>query len=268
VVPLPVEIENTGYGDLEVSAVQLVLGSSTLFTLRTLPPLPARLRHGQRLAVEVEFRSETEATFSGVLSIDSSDPDRPFIEIPLAAVGASCLDGCPIANGTPSCTGGTCQIGMCNIGFYDSDSDPVTGCECAEIGSDPPSFCAMAPYLGTLPDGGARANFSGIVPTADDVDIVRFFALDESNVFSDDFDVRVRLESPDPGIEFCIYRYNVGAHENACILENESCPGAARSYRRDGDIGPDDSADFTVKVFRRQSTVPTCTNYTVFISNN
>lgn len=266
-VPLPIELENTGYGDLVISNVTMVLGSSELFTLRTQPTLPVRLRHGQRLGLLVEFRSEAEASFNGSLSIESNDPDTPFIEIPLVALGASCLEGCPIANGTPSCTAGSCSIGMCNSGWYDTDSDPVTGCECQERGRDPGTFCAEAEYLGSLADDGARANFTGIVPTADDVDMVRFFAVDETQFLSDDFDVRVRLESSDPGIQFCIYRFNTGAHDNACILENESCPGN-RSYRRDGSGGSDDSADFTIKVFRAPGSAPSCTSYTLFVSND
>lgn len=267
-VARPIEVENSGFGDLVITNVTMVLGSSELFGLRTVPNLPARLRHGQRIGLEVEFRSEAEATFNGTLAIDSSDPDTPFVEVAITAAGASCNEGCPIANGTPNCTTGICEIGECNLGYYDSDHDASNGCECAEVGSDPASFCAMAPFLGTLPDDNARTNFTGIIPTPEDEDFVRFFALDESQIFSEDYHVRVRLESPDPGIQFCIYRYDVGNHENACILENENCPGAARYYDRDGSLGPDDSADFTIKVFRAGGSAPTCNSYTLFISND
>jgi hypothetical protein len=266
-VPKPIAIENTGYGDLVITNVTMVFGSSQLFTLRTIPNLPVRLRHGQRLGLEVEFRSETEASFSGSLSIESNDPDTPFIEIPIAAIGASCLEGCPIANGTPTCTAGSCAIGACNDGFYDTDEDPASGCECREPARDSGSFCAEAQDLGTLPDNNARANASGILPEMDDVDMVRFFAKDDSQFFSDDFDVRVRLESSDPAIRFCVYRHNVANHESACLLENESCP-QDRNYRREGSAGPDDSADFTVKIFRAPGSAPTCGGYTLFVSND
>ena len=53
---------------------------------------------------------------------------------------------------------------------------------------------------------------------------------------------------------------------NACILDEESCPGD-RNYRKDGSLGPDDSADFTIKVFRSPQSAPSCTTYTIFVSN-
>ncbi len=264
-VPRPIEVENTGYGDLTITYVGMVLGSSMLYTPPT-AQVPIKLRHGQRVAFEVEFRSEAEATFNGSLAFDSDDPDQPHIEVPLVAVGASCNDGCPIAHGTPTCTSGVCDIAMCDIGYYNTDLDASTGCECAEVGTDPGTFCAEGNYLGTMSDEGGRSNYTGIISTTDDVDMIRFFALDESQFFSDDFDVRVRLESGDPGIRFCMYRHPIDHHENACILDEESCPGD-RNYRKDGSLGPDDSADFTIKVFRSPQSAPSCTTYTIFVSN-
>ena len=89
--------------------------------------------------------------------------------------------------------------------------------------------------------------------------MIRFFALDESQFLSDDFDVRVRLESGDPGIKFCTYRHPIDHHENACILDEQNCPGD-RNFRKDGSLGPDDSADFTIKVFRDPSSAPSCSS--------
>ncbi len=263
VVTRPIEIQNTGYGDLTVTRVSMVLGSSELFTLRSLQ-LPLVLRHDQRAALEVEFRSEVEAPLSGRVAIDTTDPDQPFVEVEVTAVGASCDQGCPIANGTPTCTGGQCAIGMCDFGFYDTDLSAATGCECAEVGRDPGAFCQEAQNVGTLPDNGSRANVSGIISTADDEDLYRFHGLDETDFFSDDYDVRVRLESADPGIEMCVYRRDVEPAESACFFENESC---GRSYRNDGGWPGEDGADYIVRVRRTQSSVPSCIPYTVFMSN-
>jgi hypothetical protein len=264
VVTRPIEVVNSGYGDLVITGVSMVLGSSELFTLRSVS-LPVTLRHDQRTALEVEFRSEVEAPLTGKVSIDTNDPDQPFVEVDLRATGASCDLGCPIANGTPTCTGGACAIDMCNVGFYDTDRDPVTGCECAEVGRDPGAFCQESQFVGTLADDGARQNASGIISTADDQDLYRFFGLDETQFLSDDYDVRIRLESGDPGIEMCVYRHDVAAHESACLFENETC---GRSYRRDGSWPGDDSADYIIRVRRTQSSAPTCISYTVFMSND
>lgn len=262
-----IEVSNTGYGTLTITNLGLILGSSELFTMRTIPNLPITLRHDQRIGVELEFRSEAEAIFNGTISIDSNDPDQPFVEIPLTATGASCEAGCPIANGTPSCSGGLCEIGSCDQDWYDADVDPATGCECREVGSDPGAFCAEGTYLGTLDDDdGDRVTFTGILPTEDDEDVIRFFAKDSSQLFSDDYDVRVTLESTDPGIKFCAYRHDTGQHLNECFWENERCP-ADRYFRRDGSTGPSDDADYTIKVFRDPGVAPTCTTYTLFMRN-
>jgi hypothetical protein len=261
-----IEVSNAGYGDLEISNLGLILGSSELFTLRTVPTLPIRLRHDNRTAIEIEFRAEAEAVFNGTLSIDSNDVDRPFIEIPIAATGASCDAGCPIANGTPSCGSGLCEVGSCNADWYDADLDPATGCECREIGSDPGAFCAEGAYLGSLDDDGDAASFTGILPALEDEDVIRFFANDGFQFGSDDFDVRVTLESTDPGIQFCAYRHDTGDHLSECFWENERCP-TDRYFRKDGSSGPSDSADFSIKVFRDPTIPPTCATYTLFLRN-
>lgn len=262
-----IEVSNAGYGTLTITNLGLILGSSELFTMRTIPNLPITLRHDQRIGVEIEFRSEAEAAFNGTISIDSNDPDQPFVEIPLSANGASCETGCPIANGTPSCSGGLCEIGSCDQDWYDADLDPATGCECREVGNDPGEFCAEGHYLGTLDDGdGDRATFTGILPTEDDVDVIRFFGQDSTQIFSDDYDVRVTLESTDPGIKFCAYRHDTGDHLNECFWENERCP-TDRYFRRDGSLGPNDDADYSIKVFRDPAFPATCTTYTLFIRN-
>jgi hypothetical protein len=261
-----IEVSNSGFGDLEITNLGLILGSSELFTVRTVPSLPMVLRHDQRFGIEIEFRSEAEAVFNGTLSIDSNDVDRPFVEIPITATGASCADGCPIANGTPDCGSGLCEVGMCDLDWYDADGDPATGCECREIGNDPGEFCAEGVYLGSVGDDGDRASYTGILPSETDVDVIRFFGNDGFQFGSDDYDVRVTMESTDPGIQFCVYRHETGDHLSECFWENERCT-PDRAFRHDGSSGPTDSSDYSVKVFRDPTIPPTCTSYTLFIRN-
>ena len=262
----PIELRNAGYGELTLTHVSLILGSSELFALRTLPSLPTTLRHNERLGLEIEFRSEAAARFSGTLSVDTSDPDQPFVEIPLSATGASCEQGCPIQNGTPSCSGGVCAIRSCHPHWYDTDRDPATGCECAEIDRDPGSFCADSTYLGTIADDGSTRTFRGILPEDGDEDVIRFFAYDRSEFFDDDFDVRVSLESTDPSIQFCIHRHRTDRHLNECHFGGENCP-TRRSFRDDGAFGTDDSADYIIEIRRQGGVAPTCTPYTLFVRN-
>ena len=262
----PLEISNPGYGDLVITNLGFVLGSSDLFTLRSMPSLPIRLSHDQRIGLEIEFRAEAEASFNATLSIDSNDANMPFIEVNVGAEGASCEAGCPIANGQPTCAGGMCGIAQCNENWYDVDGDPSTGCECPEIGADPGGFCADSTYLGRFNDNGSQATFQGILPEDSDRDVVRFFAYDEGGFLSDAFDVRVTLETSDPGIEICVYRHQTDSHLNECFFENEVCP-LDGEYRRDGSLGRDDSGDYIIRVTRDPSSPGTCAPYTLFIRN-
>ena len=261
----PVELTNVGYGDLEVANIGLVLGSSHLFTLRN-PALPTQLKHNQSTVVQVEFRAEATASFAGHIVIESNDADRSFAEVAVSARGASCEQACPILNGTPTCANGVCQIDRCADGYYDTDRDPVSGCECADPAPDPGPFCQDAADLGRLDDDGSTATLSGLVPVDDDQDLVRVFAYDEAGFFSDAFDVRIALESADPNVRMCIYRHDTDAHLNQCFYSNEICPPDGQ-YRRDGAFGRDDSADFTIRIFRRPRTTVTCAPYTLSIRN-
>ncbi|MFZ5470578.1 MAG: choice-of-anchor D domain-containing protein [Myxococcota bacterium] len=265
VVTRPVEIRNTGYGALTVKNVILVSGSSTLFTLKNLPSLPAVLERDQRMAVDVEFRSEAAATFAGFVSVESDDPVMGFREVSLAAEGGTCQAGCPIANGTPDCASGSCAVGSCNTGWYDTDQSATNGCECREVGTDPGAFCTSSIYKGTLSDSGSSSNHTGIIPQKDDIDLIRFFAEDKFQWFSDDFDVRISLSSTDPGIFMCVYRHGTGSHDNDCYFSSEVC--GVRSFRKDSSGTGDDGADFIIKVYRTATSTPTCTSYTVFMNN-
>jgi len=265
-VSKPLELRNVGFGPLSIKRITFVTGTSNLYALKNLPALPATLATGGRASIEVEFRADTMASFSGSLSIESDDPTNQIIEVPLTANGVSCMSGCAVANATPSCMNGQCGIASCNMGYYNTDGMASNGCECNETGADTSSFCSMGVYKGVLKDtSGGTAQHQGMLPETGDVDWIRFFAEDANNVFGDDFDVRITLTSADPTIEMCVYRHRTGSHDTSCYNEGESC--GSRSYRRDGSLGSDDSADFDIKVYRRANAAPTCTMYTVSMSN-
>jgi hypothetical protein len=265
VVARPVELRNVGYGALTVKRITFVGGTSTLYSLRNLPALPTVLERNARVAFEVEFRAETAASFSGGLSIETDDPVDPFTIVPLSATGGSCSAGCPIANGTPSCANGTCSVGSCNTGWYDTDREASNGCECREIGVDPGGFCSTGVDKGTLADNGSSANHTGIIHSIDDEDYIRFYAEDRSQVFSDNFDVRITLTSADPNITMCVSRYDTGTNTNECYPDSNKVCGI-RSLRRSGSLGREDGAVFYIKVYRTGTTA-TCTPYTVYMVN-
>ncbi|MFT3835588.1 MAG: choice-of-anchor D domain-containing protein [Myxococcaceae bacterium] len=265
VVTKTINVKNTGYGSLKVKSLQFVAGSSMLFTLTNIPALPATLARDQQLAVDVQFRAETQAMFTAQVSVESDDPVNNFVTANIKGTVGDCNTGCPITNGTPSCTGGVCSVGTCNVGWYDTDGQAADGCECQEIGNDPGEFCMGAQDLGTLNDeDGDSTTYQGLIPTADDVDLIRFFGNDQTGFFSDAYDVRIRLDSADPGISMCVYKN--GGHQSDCFFSNQACP-QNRYYEDDGSFGTDDSSDYIIKVYRTMSTAPTCTSYTIFASN-
>ena len=267
VVNKTIELRNTGYGTLTVKNLSFVAGSSTVFAIVGKPALPLQLKRDQRIAFDVELSAASASAFNGFVSIESDDPVAPFSEIPLTAKVGSCSAGCPIANGSPDCMSGSCKVGTCNVGYFDTDKAAANGCECKEVGTDPGSFCADSIYLGSLKDTDhAQTTHTGIIPSASDIDILRFYGEDATQFFSDDFNVKVRLSSTDPGIRMCVYRNNVGSHQNDCFFTNEACPSNGY-FEKDGSFGTSDEADFIVKVFRTASSAPTCTPYTVFMSN-
>ncbi|MEW6435154.1 MAG: choice-of-anchor D domain-containing protein [Myxococcota bacterium] len=264
-VSKPVELRNVGFGSLTVKNITFVGGTSSLYTFKNLPPLPAVLPRESRLAFEVEFRAETAAAFMGSVSIETDDPVNPFQEVALSATGGTCAAGCPIAHGTPSCTSGACTIGACDTGWYDTDQSAATGCECQEIGTDPGEFCSSGLNKGTLSDTGASTSHTGIIHSETDVDFIRFFGEDRSQFLSDDYDVRINLSSGDPNITMCVYRYDTASNVNECYLNNETCN--IRSFRRDGSLGREDGAVYYIKIFRQPNTPATCTPYTVYMQN-
>lgn len=266
VVSREIELKNVGYGALTLKHITFIGGTSNLFTLKNLPPLPTTIDRNARVAFEVEFRSQAGASFQGAVSIETDDPMNPFSEVALKAVGGSCAAGCPITNGTPSCAGGTCSIGSCNTGWYDTDLSASNGCECREIGTDPGGFCSTGVDKGTLADNGSSANHTGIISSADDEDYLRFFGEDNSQVFSENYDVNITLSSGDPNIFMCVSRYDTATSVNECYPDsNKTC--GIKSYRRDGSYGREDGAMYYIKVYRTQGSAPTCTPYTVYMRN-
>ncbi len=266
VVPQSVEIKNIGYGALTVKRITFVGGTSNLFSFRNLPALPMPLERNSRVAFEVEFRAQTSAAFTGSISIETDDPTNPFSEIPLTATGGSCTAGCPIANGTPSCSMGTCSVGTCNAGFHDTDMSASNGCECREIGTDPSGLCSAGVDKGTLPDNGSSANHTGIIDSTDDVDKIRFFGEDRSQVFSENYDVHISLTSSDPDISMCVSRYGTST-STQCEGDGTAEQCGIRSYRKDGSYGTEDGAMYYIKIYRNPAHPATCTPYTVYMSN-
>lgn len=257
----PISIRNAGWGALEVRALTLVLGSSNLFNLRSVPALPVTLERDQRLGLEVEFTAEALASFEGALTVESNDPNTPFLEVPISGQGVTCAAGCPLAHATPSCAGSQCSITSCASGWYDTDAQDANGCECAEPGdSDPGASCQEARDLGTFPDNGSSGSYTGNLAFDGDLDVLKFVGDDPAG---GSYKVRVALTSGDPNIRFCVSTHKT----EPCYMAVQDCP-ANLVYEKEGSGWSSDTAYYVVKVYRQGTNpAPACTRYTLTVSN-
>ena len=112
----------------------------------------------------------------------------------------------------------------------------------------------------------SSANHTGIIHSTDDEDWVRFFGEDRSQVFSDDYDVRITLSSADPNISMCVSRYDTSTSVNECYTSSNMQCGI-RSFRKDGSYGREDGAMYYIKIYRNPTNAATCTPYTVYMQN-
>jgi hypothetical protein len=125
-------------------------------------------------------------------------------------------------------------------------------------------FCSAGLDKGQLDDNGASTFYTGLLPVDGDIDWVRFYGNDRTEFFTESYNVRVRLQSTDPSVQMCVYRYDTSSSLSSCFLNNETC---TRDFSKGGSFGTDDSAMYYVKIFRAPNVGPTCTSYTVYMSN-
>lgn len=82
-----VMLTNVGYGQLTVSTVGLVGGSSGEFSVKSDVSMPASLGHNENIELEIVFSPRTSGLSSAVLQIASDDADEAFIQVELIGAG-------------------------------------------------------------------------------------------------------------------------------------------------------------------------------------
>ncbi len=157
-------IYNSGKGTLSVNSIALSVGSSSDFILVNLPQqFPVFLKgDGQEtLQFGVKFMPSVSSDpnqIKGAIEIKSSDKDNQVKYINVAGIGFACPNGfsdcnndmsdrcetnintstnhcgvckneCVVANGTPKCSNGSCEIASCDQFYGDCDKLYSTGCE-------------------------------------------------------------------------------------------------------------------------------------------
>ena len=157
----------------------------------------------------VEFRAETEASFK------RRCPSSPPILIVASSLFMSpravrpALKAVP-THGAPSCVSGCVRAERCDDGWNDADGEAANGCECQDP-SDPGDSARRRAILGSLSDtDGDRASWTGILPTQDDVDVLRF-----SSKTAPTSSRRLRrtgnARNNRPGIQMCVYRHKTAS---------------------------------------------------------
>lgn len=282
VVNKTVTVTNTGWGGLVVKRIGMTASSSVQFGVRQLPPvMPITLQHGEKFDFVVQFNPQAKALFTGTVAIESNDANNGFVNYPVSGEGSECPPACPLPHAVPDCTRGNCRVDSCEAGFFDLDGNYDNGCECAALALPVPGDgCSTAVDLGVMADGDWSYNsYSNNLALMQDpqsgasipaVHWFHFWAPDISQYFwqGDYYDVRVRLTTSDPNIQLCVYR-TPGSGPQGCSMASPSCyaPGSAY-YEYGGSWSADDSADYLIVIQRAANTQPTCTPYTLQVSNN
>jgi hypothetical protein len=274
--PRAVEITNNGTGELTITSVSFELGSSAQVRLAEQPSLPVKLLPGgESLRLTVFVLAQTLGPANAVLLVSTDGIEHPTVRVPVSAEVVSCADACPVANGTPTCAAGQCEVGSCLPRFHDADQRFSTGCECREdtvgpnVYEDISRFCTPQGHIGTLSDKCGSGNESwvtrvGTLHTLNDVDLYHFYAEDGGNAFcdsfGDSFHLRVQLVSAHPDVEFCILRLG---ENGACGGEITSAQCGLTSFSRSGSYGAADSTYVMVWVRRKPGAPPSCGDYSI-----
>ncbi len=265
--PQQFAISNTGYGDLEVTAISLELGSSQQIQLIELPPLPQKLAPGAApLLVTVLVVATSVGPADGVVLVTSDSISGDTGRVDIHARVVTCEEGCPTPNGTPDCSSGRCEVGSCVTRYHDADGSQPNGCECGEdvvgnVRQDIGQACSLGLNLGNISDNDSGYNFSATLHDIDDVDLFFFHAQDDTQFLNDDYGAQVSLLSAPPGLQICANFQQAG---NGCGGSPTNCSATrVRGHGQSGIFGSsDNSEDVTVWLMWAQGANPVCGNYT------
>lgn len=265
--PQQFAIANTGYGDLEITAIALELGSSQQIRLVELPPLPQKLAPGAApLVVTVLVQATNVGPADGAVLVtsDSINGDTGRVEVHARVV--TCEAGCPTPNGTPNCSSGRCEVGSCVALWHDADGNQPNGCECGEdvvgaVRDDIGQGCGTGLDLGDISDDDGGYNFSATLHDIDDVDLYFFSASDDTQLFDDEYGAQVSIISAPPGLQICANFQQAG---NGCGGNPTNCSFTrVRGHGQSGIFGSsDNSEDVTVWLMWAPGANPVCGTYT------
>ena len=205
-------LSNTGFGELTVNSISFEVGASSQIVLTDVPALPIKLSPGEEpIALSVFMSASTLGTQQAVILVGSDSVDGPLGTGGVGRLNVSgrvitCEEGCPVANGQPSCGTGSCAIATCNDRFHDANTSLTDGCEChedpvtgaANVFRDVSGQCGDTGVdLGTVSDSGSELIVTGTLHSLADTDLyfVRF-----NDGSGNDYGARARFVSGPSGM--------------------------------------------------------------------
>jgi hypothetical protein len=266
--PRTIAISNTGFGELTVTSVAFDVGSSSQIQLIEVPPLPVKLSPGEEpIRITALMTAQNIGPVDAVLLVGSDSVTGDIARIPLHGDVITCQEGCPTANGTPSCSSGRCEVGTCFQGFHDADDRATNGCECQEdvVGNtvrDIPGACPGLD-LGTLSDDNTSGIIrSGTLHSLSDVDLYFIRMKDDTQFLNDKYGGEVTLLSGPPGLQICANFQQKGTGCGG--LPTRCGTGRIRGNGQSGIFGSsDNSEDVTVFVNWAPGSNPVCGTYSI-----
>ncbi len=266
-----ITIKNNGTGELVITNIAFEVGSSSQVAVADTVALPLSVSPGDpAVEIPVWVRADHQGNIDATLLIDSNAVDAATLRVPISASVVSCAEACPVENGTPACNSGSCAIGSCSSGWYDSDGELSNGCECqAERGgNDIGGTCSNGLKVGTLGDDCTswphEVIKTGTLHALNDVDLYYFETVDGGGFcdpFTDSAQVRVELLNAPPGLVFCVNDQQAGSGCGGYTSYYDPDICRTDKYIRDGSYGADDNRDVTVWVLWKPGSAPVCGNY-------
>ena len=280
-------ITNVGFGDLTISSIAFdPTRSSPQIRFVEVPPLPVKLTPGDTgITVSVAMDATTLGRVNATVIVGSDSIPGLSVEglAPVLITGnvITCEQGCPVTNGTPSCSSGACAIDVCINRFHDADQSFGSGCECGEdlvpagggTRRDVGGTCDTSVNIGPIGDNCAdvqEVRRTGTLHDESDVDLYVFHATDESRFFGCDFTgdswgVLARLEGAPADMRVCAQRSGNGCGG----VDSRTCGTTEVRFAGGNDpFGGSDTSDITVWVEWAPGSFPQCGQYTLFAKGN
>ena len=272
-----VAISNTGTGDLTIFSYDFEIGSSPQIVLGSAPDLPVKISpDDDPISFAFFLNGQTLGPANATFLLQTDAVDYSTARLDLTGQVVSCIEGCPVANGTPSCEAGYCAIGSCAEGYHDTNVAFADGCECQEErnGDDIGDTCSDMRDLGNLGDDCSDHNSSvtvtGNLHGDDDIDLYFVRMEDSGSLFCDStgesFHAKVELLSAPPGLALCanIRASGVGCGGYTDFYDPTYCGQNSYSFNASWTInGNDDSRDVVAWAVWRPDATPICTDYQI-----